>query len=139
MKIIDFGISSELSHETTSLQNVNVLEGTLNYMSPEQTGRMNRVIDYRTDLYSLGATFYQMITGQVPFTGADAMEIVYGHIAKEPIPPHEINKDIPTTLSKIILRLMAKTAENRYQSALGLVHDLKWCLENIESLKMNKA
>ena len=135
VKIIDFGISSELSHETTSLQNVNVLEGTLNYMSPEQTGRMNRVIDYRTDLYSLGATFYQMITGQVPFTGADAMEIVYGHIAKEPIPPHEINKDIPTTLSKIILRLMAKTAENRYQSALGLVHDLKWCLENIESLK----
>lgn len=131
VKIIDFGISSELSHETTSLQNLNVLEGTLNYMSPEQTGRMNRSVDYRTDLYSLGATLYHMLTGQVPFIGHDAMEIVHSHIAKDPTPPHELNKKIPEILSKIILRLMAKTAEKRYQSASGLVYDLKWCLENI--------
>ncbi|MCB1180307.1 MAG: serine/threonine-protein kinase PknK, partial [Leptospiraceae bacterium] len=129
VKIIDFGISSDLSHETASPRHINSLEGTLNYISPEQTGRMNRVIDYRTDLYSLGATFYHMLTGKIPFTGNDSIEIVHSHIARDPIPPHIISKEIPEILSNIIIRLMAKTAENRYRSAIGLVHDLKWCLD----------
>ncbi|MEM7181766.1 MAG: ATP-binding sensor histidine kinase [Spirochaetota bacterium] len=129
VKFIDFGISSELLYETTNIQNLQVLEGTLNYMSPEQTGRMNRTMDYRTDLYSLGASFYHMLTGQVPFTSKDAMELVHCHITKQPIPPKELNPEIPEVLSDIILKLMAKMAEDRYQSAFGLSIDLHQCLE----------
>ena len=95
VKIIDFGISTELIRESSRSIDLNVLEGTINYMSPEQTGRINRPIDCRTDLYSLGVTFYELFTGQLPFTGEDESEIVYGHIAIAPIPPKDINPDIP--------------------------------------------
>jgi predicted ATPase/signal transduction histidine kinase len=127
VKLIDFSISSLLPRENQVLQNPNGLEGTLAYMSPEQTGRMNRGIDYRTDFYSLGVTFYQLLTGQLPFSSNDPMELVHCHIAKEVTPPSEVNPAIPKLVNDIILKLMAKTAEDRYQSAYGIRHDLETC------------
>lgn len=112
IKIIDFGISTVLSRENPTLRNPNVLEGTLAYMSPEQTGRMNRVIDYRTDFYSLGASFYELLTHQLPFNTNDALELVHCHIARQPIPPHELNPDIPKPVSDIVMKLLSKTAED---------------------------
>jgi len=128
-KIIDFGISTQLSKQYLTLKNPNVLEGTLAYISPEQTGRMNRTLDYRTDFYSLGATFYELFTGKVPFESTEAMELVHCHIAKQPLPPSEVNPDIPPAVSNIILKLLEKTAENRYQSAWGLKTDLQNALK----------
>ena len=127
LKIIDFGISTVLPRENPTLKNPNQLEGTLAYISPEQTGRMNRALDYRTDFYSLGITFYELLTQQLPFTSQEHMKLVYYHLAKEPTPPHNINADIPLVISNIILKLMAKTAEKRYQSAWGLKADLQAC------------
>ncbi|HLO85575.1 MAG TPA: AAA family ATPase [Nostocaceae cyanobacterium] len=127
IKIIDFSISSLLPKETTEIKNPNVLEGTLAYMSPEQTGRMNRGIDYRTDFYSLGVTFYELLTGQLPFNSNNSLELVHCHLAQEPINPREINPQIPEIVAEIILKLMAKTAENRYQTAKGIKHDLEMC------------
>ncbi|BAZ29557.1 multi-sensor signal transduction multi-kinase [Cylindrospermum sp. NIES-4074] len=128
IKLIDFSIASLLPRETQSLKSPNVLEGTLPYISPEQTGRMNRGIDWRSDFYSLGVTFFELLTGQLPFTSDDPMELVYCHLAKQPPLVHSINTDIPPIVSKIIAKLMAKNAEDRYQSALGLKHDLENCL-----------
>ncbi len=133
IKIIDFGISTLLNRENHTLKNPNVLEGTLAYISPEQTGRMNRCLDYRTDFYSLGATFYELLTGQLPFNTNDAMELVHCHIAKKTIPPDQINSEIPKTVSDLVMKLMAKTAEERYQSAWGLKADLEKCLTQLES------
>ncbi len=131
LKIIDFGIATQLPRETLALQNPNQLEGTLAYLSPEQTGRMNRLLDYRTDLYSLGVTFYEMFTGQLPFISQDAMELVHCHLAKQPLSPHHINPDLPPVISHLILRLLAKAAEERYQSAWGVKADLETILENL--------
>ncbi|BAY29602.1 two-component hybrid sensor and regulator [Nostoc carneum NIES-2107] len=130
VKLIDFSIASLLPRETESLKNPQVLEGTIFYLSPEQTGRMNRVIDYRTDFYSLGVTFYELLTGQLPFQSADLMELVHSHIAKMPAVLGN-REEIPPVLSDIVMKLMAKNAEDRYQSALGLKHDLEKCLEQI--------
>ncbi|HBL13495.1 MAG TPA: hypothetical protein DD379_19275, partial [Cyanobacteria bacterium UBA11162] len=110
IKVIDFGISSIFTKETPLLKNPQVLEGTLAYMSPEQTGRMNRSLDYRTDFYSLGATFYTLLTGRLVFESRDALELVHYHIARQPIPPHEINPSVPKTISHIVMKLLAKTA-----------------------------
>ncbi|WP_293132705.1 AAA family ATPase [Microcoleus sp. bin38.metabat.b11b12b14.051] len=129
VKIIDFSISSLLPRENQEIKSPNVLEGTLNYMSPEQTGRMNRGIDYRTDFYSLGVTFYELLTGQLPFKCNDAMELVHSHLAKTPTPPIEIIPSIPAILNDIILKLMAKNPEARYQSAFGLRYDLETCYQ----------
>lgn len=126
--IIDFGISSKIDTRMPHLGNPDALEGTLTYISPEQTGRMNRVVDYRSDLYSLGVSFYAALTGQLPFIGANSMELVHAHIAKKPAIPHQLNPGIPETLSRIVLRLLAKNAEHRYQSAYGLKYDLQKCL-----------
>ena len=125
--LIDFSISSLLPRETQEIHNPNVLEGTLAYISPEQTGRMNRGIDYRSDFYSLGVTFYQLLTGKVPFQSDDPMELVHCHIAKTPVLPHEVKPEIPLALSEIVMKLMAKTAEERYQSAIGIRQDLELC------------
>ncbi|MEG4302279.1 AAA family ATPase [Microcoleus sp. D3_18a_C4] len=130
VKLIDFSIASLLPRETQEIQNPNVLEGTLAYISPEQTGRMNRGIDYRTDFYSLGATFYELLTGKLPFECDDPMELVHCHIAKQP--PSINSKEIPQVVSDIAMKLMAKNAEKRYQSALGLKHDLENCLAQLQ-------
>jgi predicted ATPase/signal transduction histidine kinase/tRNA A-37 threonylcarbamoyl transferase component Bud32 len=132
VKIIDFGIASILSRENITITNINKLEGTLAYISPEQTGRMNRTLDYHTDFYSLGVTFYQLLTQRLPFTAEDAMELVHCHLAKQPPPPHEVLSSIPPVISSIILKLMAKVAEERYQSASGLHIDLQRCLTRFE-------
>ena len=137
-KITDFGISSILTREYQKTINPDKLEGSLFYLSPEQTGRMNRAIDYRTDFYSLGVTFYEMLTGQLPFQASDPMEWIHCHIAKTPTPPHEIKKEITEAVSGIIIKLLSKTAEERYQSAYGLEKDLEWCrhqLQNNETVK----
>lgn len=133
IKLIDFGLATRLTRETTSFRNPAVLEGTLSYIAPEQTGRMNRPIDYRSDFYSLGATFYELATGQVPFVSKDALELVYSHIARLPTPPHEIRPDIPEPLSAIIMKLLEKDADHRYQSAYGLHRDLDACLRQINA------
>lgn len=129
VKLIDFSIASVLPRETQEIFTPNVLEGTLAYISPEQTGRMNRGIDYRTDFYSLGVTFYELLTGQLPFAATDPIELIHCHIAKPPVSPKTLNPEIPDVLAEIILKLMAKTAEDRYQSAIGLWHDLENCLK----------
>ncbi|MDY6781486.1 MAG: AAA family ATPase [Cyanobacteriota bacterium] len=133
IKIIDFGISTQFSQENPTLKNPNVLEGTLAYISPEQTGRMNRLLDYRTDFYSLGVTFYELLTGQLPFETEDALELVHCHIAKTPVSPHDINSEIPQGIANIVMKLMAKTAEERYQSALGIKADLEECLNYLQT------
>jgi predicted ATPase/GAF domain-containing protein/tRNA A-37 threonylcarbamoyl transferase component Bud32 len=132
VKIIDFGISTVFTRENTSIKNPNVLEGTLAYMSPEQTGRMNRILDYRTDFYSLGATFYQLLTHRLPFETTDALELVHCHIARLPTPPHQLIPTIPKTVSNLVMKLLAKTAEERYQSAAGLKVDLEECLSQLQ-------
>ncbi|MDZ8262647.1 AAA family ATPase [Nostoc sp. ChiQUE01b] len=178
VKLIDFSIASLLPRETQTLMNPNVLEGTLGYISPEQTGRMNRGIDYRTDFYSLGVTFYELLTGELPFHSNDPMELVHCHLAKLPPSlqevksqklkgasvlgsqrglggfPHERlasgsadlslarlplkkqlaskSEEIPQVLSDIVMKLMAKNAEDRYQSALGLKFDLETCLSQLQ-------
>ncbi len=133
IKIIDFGISTRLSREMLAVRNPSALEGTLAYMSPEQTGRMNRAVDYRTDLYSLGVTLYELLAGQLPFQTKDPLELVHSHLAQKPLPPHEVNPDIPLPLSEIVLKLLAKMAEERYQNALGLKVDLQNCLDQFRA------
>ena len=127
VKLADFSSASLLPKETQVLTNPNVLEGTLAYLSPEQTGRMNRGIDYRADFYSLGITFFELLTGQLPFPSEDPVELVHCHIARHPPALHTLNPSVPPVLSEIVSKLMAKNAEDRYQSAPGLRHDLERC------------
>ena len=131
--LIDMGIATRFASERPPLQNPETLEGTLSHISPEQTGRMNRALDHRTDLYSLGVTLYEMFTGKLPFESADAMDLVYCHIARLPVPPHTLNPELPPVLSDIVLKLLRKNAEERYQSASGLQTDLEFCASQLES------
>ncbi|MEH2181701.1 trifunctional serine/threonine-protein kinase/ATP-binding protein/sensor histidine kinase [Nostoc sp.] len=132
VKLIDFSIASLLPKETQEIKSPNILEGTLAYISPEQTGRMNRGIDYRSDFYSLGVTFYELLTGELPFIFDEPMELVHCHIAKMPMALIEKRKEIPQVLSDIVMKLMHKNAEDRYQSALGLRYDLENCLYQLK-------
>jgi predicted ATPase/signal transduction histidine kinase len=127
VQLIDFSLASLLPKETQELKNLNGLEGTLAYLAPEQTGRMNRGIDYRADFYTLGITLFELLAGQLPFQSDDPMELVHCHIAQQP--PSLTQFNIPEVLADIVLKLMAKNAEDRYQSALGLKHDLEICLD----------
>ncbi|MEH1924523.1 trifunctional serine/threonine-protein kinase/ATP-binding protein/sensor histidine kinase [Nostoc sp.] len=133
VKLTDFSIASRLDQEIPQITNPNQIEGTLAYISPEQTGRMNRSVDYRSDFYSLGVTFYEMLTEQLPFQGNDPLELIHCHIAKQP--PRLVNKreEIPEIISLIVMKLMAKNAEDRYQTAAGLLADLELCLEQLQT------
>ena len=128
VRLTGFGIASRLTREHQAPEAPEVIAGTLAYMAPEQTGRMNRSIDSRSDLYSLGATLYEMLTGCLPFMASDPMEWVHCHIARQPVPPGERRTDVPAPISAIILKLLAKTAEERYQTAAGVEADLRRCL-----------
>ena len=128
VKIIDFGISSRFTHEEPQLRSLDVLEGTLPYISPEQTGRMNRPMDHRTDLYSFGVALYELVTGSLPFEGNDALEIVHRHLTHIPRPVDEIRPELPHCVAAVIAKLMAKSADDRYHSAAGLKADLDRCL-----------
>lgn len=127
VRLTGFGLASRLPRERQAPGPPEFIAGTLAYMAPEQTGRMNRSIDSRSDLYALGVIFYQMLTGVLPFAASDPMEWVHSHIARTPVPPHERVRNIPTQISQIVTKLLAKTAEERYQSAAGVERDLRRC------------
>ena len=128
VQIIDFGIATKLSREAAFSNSMETIEGTLPYIAPEQTGRMNRPIDLRSDLYSLGVTFYQMLTGSLPFTSTDPLELIHSHIARTAPSPAYLCQSLPPLICRIIMKLLAKESEHRYQSARGLAHDLNLCL-----------
>src|SRR6202020_1664279 len=132
VKLTGFGIASRLPRERQAPAPPESIAGTLAYMAPEQTGRMNRSIDSRSDLYSLGVTFYEMLTGTLPFTVSDPMEWVHCHIARQPELPSERLSSIPTAVSKITMKLLCKTVEDRYQTAAGVESDLQHCLSEWE-------
>ncbi len=113
IKLIDFSIASLLPRESQEMPIPQTLESSLAYLAPEQTGRMNRGIDYRADFYSLGVTFYELLTGQIPFNFEDPMEMVHAHLARQPIPIHQLRPAVPEGLSAVVTRLLAKNAEDR--------------------------
>ncbi|CDF85698.1 PAS domain S-box [Pseudomonas knackmussii B13] len=129
-RLTGFGLASRLPRERQAPEPPETIAGTLAYMAPEQTGRMNRSIDSRSDLYAFGVVLYQMLTGTLPFIASDPMEWVHCHIARKPLPPGERVAGVPLILSQIVLKLLAKTAEERYQSAAGVEHDLRRCLDD---------
>jgi predicted ATPase/class 3 adenylate cyclase len=145
LTLIDFDIAARLVAGSNSISATSVMQGTLAYMSPEQTGRMNRAVDTRSDLYSVGALLYELSTGVLPFDAADAMELVHAHIARAPVPPHQRKEEIPEVLSDIIMRLLSKDPEERYQTATGLAIDLNRCLDerdargNIHPFKLGET
>ncbi|MTJ07700.1 MULTISPECIES: hybrid sensor histidine kinase/response regulator [unclassified Anabaena] len=136
VKLIDFGISGDFVQQDNQYfnpSNLNLIEGTIPYISPEQTGRMNCPLDYRSDFYSLGITFYELLTGQLPFANDDTLALIHCHLAKQAIAPHLLCSHIPIIISEIILKLMAKNVEDRYQSAYGLKIDLLECLHQLQN------
>lgn len=131
--LVDFGIATRLTQERQGLVAATQLEGSLPYLAPEQTGRMNRAVDRRSDLYSVGVTLYELFTGRLPFVSDDPLELVHAHLARTPATPLSIRPEIPVPLSQMIMKLLSKTAEERYQSAAGLQHDLEVCLERLDT------
>ncbi|MCB1179287.1 MAG: serine/threonine protein kinase, partial [Leptospiraceae bacterium] len=130
VKITDFGLSTIQDEEIQSIYNPKVIEGTLPYISPEQTGRMNINLDFRSDFYSLGITFYEILTGELPFLYQDPIELIHSHIARTP--PEIFNKKnepIPEEIKEIVKKLLSKSPEDRYQNAIGLKRELEYCLE----------
>ena len=137
LNIIDFGSASQLSRQNSFIPLNTSLEGTLTYISPEQTGRMNRTVDYRTDFYSLGITIYELLVGEYPFLYSDPMELVHAHIARIPTSP-KVRNNTPKAMSDIVMKLIEKNPEDRYQNINGLIFDLEWCKANIDLLERNE-
>lgn len=133
IKIIDFGNSMLMIGENQKEKHPQQLEGTLEYISPEQTGRIGKAVDYRADYYSLGVCFYQLLTGKLPFNSSDRVELIYAHIAKEAVPLAEVNDKIPYVISNIVMKLMAKMPEHRYQTLIGLKRDLERCQQSFKA------
>ena len=133
--LMGFGIASRLVRERQAPEPPSVIAGTLPYMAPEQTGRMNRSIDSRSDLYAFGITMYEMLTSELPFTASDPMEWIHCHVARHPIPVGERMNGIPAVISAIVSKLMSKNAEDRYQTAAGVEVDLRRCLREWESCR----
>jgi predicted ATPase/class 3 adenylate cyclase/tRNA A-37 threonylcarbamoyl transferase component Bud32 len=129
IKLTGFSLATEMTREALQPNAQDVFEAELAYISPEQTGRMNRNLDYRTDFYSIGAVYYELLTGQTPFVSNDPMELVHCHIALQPKAPNQLRPDIPSLLSQLVLKLLAKNEDDRYQSADGLLFDLEYCYE----------
>ncbi|MFL9919047.1 AAA family ATPase [Paraburkholderia fungorum] len=132
--VVDFSLATTQEHNTASSEDVVVPAGDWAYVSPEQTGRMNRPVDYRTDGYSMGVLLYRMLTGQLPFQASDPLEWTHCHIARLPTPPSEIAPEVPQVVSDIVMKLLAKLPEDRYQSAHGLCADLNRCLAQWQAL-----
>src|SRR5262249_20544324 len=130
--LMGFGIASRLPRERQTAEPPEVISGTLAYMAPEQTGRMNRSIDSRSDLYALGVTLYELLTGSLPFTASDPLEWVHCHVARQPLTPAERSAVVPRSVSAIIMKLLAKTPEERYQTAAGVESDLHRCLDECD-------
>lgn len=138
IKLIDFEIAGHIDASKISGIN-NLFMGTIKYTSPEQTGRINRTVDYRSDFYSLGAIFYELLTGQPPFVSSDSMQLIYFHIVRQATPPHEIDHRIPEALSKITLKLLEKTPEDRYQSTYAIIQDLGLCIRAFQDKTHNNS
>jgi len=144
VRLTGFGFASRQPRERQSPAPPESIAGTLSYMAPEQTGRMNRSIDSRSDLYSLGITLYQMLTGSLPFAASDPMELVHFHLARQPVPPSERVQNVPVPVSSMVMKLLAKTAEDRYQTVAGVKRDLRRCLDEwqaharIESFRLGE-
>lgn len=128
IQLIDFSLSSQLPREQQGIHPPEALEGSLAYLAPEQTGRMNRGVDYRSDFYALGVTFYELLSGRLPFQTQDALALIHCHIAKQPPNLHTLNAAVPKIIAAVVEKLMAKNPEDRYQSAIGLKYDLEVCL-----------
>ncbi|MCP4217536.1 MAG: AAA family ATPase, partial [bacterium] len=133
LKLDCFEVTAILTGEPVDMNHPDVVDDILPYISPEQTGRMNRPIDYRSDFYSLGITFFQLLTGRVPFNIKEPLELIHSHIAKEQLPPHEINRNIPGPVSAMVMKLLAKEAADRYQDADGLIYDLALCRRELQN------
>lgn len=131
VKLVSFGASSLIYQEFGNISEPTIIRDTLAYISPEQTGRMNRAVDYRTDLYTLGIIFYEILTGNVPFISNDPLTVIHSHIAVTPVPPVEIVPQLPSIVSDIVMKLLAKSAEDRYQNSFGLMADLQYCQEQL--------
>jgi serine/threonine protein kinase len=129
VRLFDFTLASRDARSEARFDGIGHIRGDLRYVAPEQTGRMNRVVDYRCDYYSVGVLLYRLLCGRLPFDAEDLLELVHSHVARRPVPPHLIDPLLPKTLSDIVLKLLAKPAEERYQSAIGLRFDLGECLD----------
>lgn len=133
VKLTDFSMASVLIQEKSQPIDPDQIEGTLAYMSPEQTGRMNRTLDCRSDFYSLGVTFYEMLTGKLPFQSNDPLEIIYCHLSQQPVPVREFNSEIPDAIVQVVEKMMAKNVEDRYQTAAGILADLQHCFDQLKT------